>query len=591
MKIRAKFLTIAVIGFCILSVFFILMNIQLYNSEHSKLHKELFDEKISKYIEVIRQQDDLVFSGTYNSIGEAQDQAIEKVKKIYKSEMKDEDEMEFPFVIDKNGAILFHPELARGDTSLQTFMTNNNILTSKNGQIVYKLKDEQYWAVYKTYDPWNWLIVYNIAVKTMNKGDSGYIVFMILISVVIIVVLTILLRILFQTTLKPISSMTQAMGKISEGKGDLRNRIKVASKDEVGTLASFFNDHIAAIENIIIKVKKTLAGAAQAGDNLSATSAETFASLEEIRANIEGMKNKIVGLDTEINSVNGQIGMLKNKIGSVTELVTNQSTDIEESSSAITEMTASINNVASTTDSKLAIVEDLSKSAVSGEQLMRKTIDTIATVTKSTNVILDMIKVIKTISAQTNLLAMNAAIEAAHAGEYGRGFSVVADEIRKLADDTSRNSKEITSTVKEVNVHILESADISNKTGAIFQTIVKEIKDVASAMAEIKNTMQELSAAGGQILTALSSIVSSSEEIKSSSREMNEGMTSITQSTVMVSNTSGDIRNAMEEVASGIKDIYNAVRIASEGTQENVENIQQIDEILDQFQVTEEKPN
>jgi methyl-accepting chemotaxis protein len=591
MKIRTKFLLIPSLASFLLLILLITTATLSVREQNLKLHYELFEAKIMHLMQVAEDQNNFFKEVSAQSKDEAKKAALTKIIALYKPNKEDTDSgnAEFPFIVDNTLSVIFLPEFTKdGGAEFPRLTFVARAISDKSGEGEFTWTGKNFWTLYRTYQPWNWTFFYAMTDGIRNEGLPQFVIITVLISIAILICIMILLRMIIGRTFKPLESMSMTMRKIVDGQGDLRSRIKVVSNDEVGSLASYFNDHLAAIESIIIKVKITLSGTSKAGDDLSASSSETFASLEEIRANIEGMRNKIVNFDGEITNVNGQISILKNKIGNVSELITNQSADIEESSSAITEMTASINNVAATSESKLLVVDNLNKSATSGEQFMRKTIDTIMGVSKSTSVILDLIKVIKTISAQTNLLAMNAAIEAAHAGDYGRGFSVVADEIRKLADDASKNSKEITTTVKEVNVRIMESADISNKTGTIFQTIVKEIREVADSMAEIKNTMSELSAAGGQILTALGSMVSTSEEIKSSSKEMKEGITSITQSTVTVSNTSSDIRNAMEEVSAGIKDIYNAVRIASEGTQANADNIRQIDELLRQFQVSEE---
>jgi methyl-accepting chemotaxis protein len=383
--------------------------------------------------------------------------------------------------------------------------------------------------------------------------------------------------------MKPLGHYVQTFQRAATG--DLTARATGRSGDEIGRIAGFFNEFIGTLEGMVREVKFVTDNANTISDELAASSERTAASLHEIRMNTEGMKDKIVRLDSEVTASAHSAGDVKEYISRLAELINSQAAAINQSSASIEEMSASIKNIANAAEEKLRITTELESTALDGQSEMEETEQLIKKVADSASVIMEMIQIIQDIASKTNLLAMNAAIEAAHAGEYGKGFAVVADEIRNLAESSAESAKTITDSLGEVGEFIKVSQSSTAKTGEVFSNIVGQIKDVSSSMSEMKSATSELSIGAQQILEALSSLVQTTQEVKDSSKEMNGRIGSITEALARVSDISADTKNGMEEEAIAMTEIYEAAEDISKAGVRNSESVRNLRELVDKFTV------
>jgi methyl-accepting chemotaxis protein len=388
---------------------------------------------------------------------------------------------------------------------------------------------------------------------------------------------------IIRVVMKPLGHYIEAFQRAATG--DLTVRTDMRSEDEVGRIAGFFNDFLETLENMVREVKSVTENANRISDDLAASSERTAASLHEIRMNTEGMKEKISRLDDEVSASARSASDVKDFISRLTELIQNQAAAINESSASIEEMSASINNIAKSSEEKLRITTELEATALDGQSEMEETEQLIKKVADSASVIMEMIQIIQDIASKTNLLAMNAAIEAAHAGDFGKGFAVVADEIRNLAESSAESAHAITDSLGEVSEFIKVSEASTARTGEVFSRIVDQIKEVSQSMSEMKNATYELSIGAQQILEALASLVGTTEEVKTSSTEMNERVGSITVALNRVSDISADTKSGMEEEAIAMNDIYAAAEEISKAGMKNSESVRNLRELVDKFVV------
>ena len=187
------------------------------------------------------------------------------------------------------------------------------------------------------------------------------------------------------------------------------------------------------------------------------------------------------------------------------------------------------------------------------------------------------------VASQTNLLAMNAAIEAAHAGEAGKGFSVVADEIRKLAETSSVQSKNINTELKEISASIQDIVTLTGDARNSYSSIVSQLNSTDTIMEQIANAMAEQSLASTQILEALADMKGQSTSVNEKSKGLQRGIENVQNNMNVVAQVSDVILGSMDEMTAGSQEISTSSQSVSNLAQQTRDNIEIMDSLLKQF--------
>jgi methyl-accepting chemotaxis protein len=249
---------------------------------------------------------------------------------------------------------------------------------------------------------------------------------------------------------------------------------------------------------------------------------------------------------------------------------------VSDSSNGIRNFISSINAIEHEIEEKKQLSDGIIGLAGEGENMMSGLISSIDEISKSAELIMQMIGIINNVASQTNLLAMNAAIEAAHAGEYGKGFAVVADEIRTLAETTTNNVKTISKTLNDIVVKIRNVGLLSAETNGSISKIINGTGDISEGMNEIKDRMKEMAFSTDNITSAMEGLIKISGEIKNASREMNERTEKINESIVMISKMSSENKSGISEITSSLAGMNDSSIILSEAGKRNYENMQKL---------------
>jgi len=384
---------------------------------------------------------------------------------------------------------------------------------------------------------------------------------------------------------KPIVKAADTLKDISEGEGDLTRSIAVNSKDEIGNLALYFNKTLEKIRNLVIAIKKEAGNLNNTGNELASNMTETAAAINEINANIQSMKGRVMNQSASVSETHATMEQVVSNINKLNNHVGNQSNNISQASSAIEEMVANIHSVTETLVKNTDNVKTLKDASEAGRNGLEEMASDIQEIASESEGLMEINSVMENIASQTNLLSMNAAIEAAHAGDAGRGFAVVADEIRKLAENSSEQSKIIGSILKKIKNSIdkviLSTANVNRK----FEAIDSNIRIVSEQEENILNSMEEQGKGSKQILDVVSNVNDITRQVKSGSNEMLEGANEVIQESNNLEKTTQEITGGMNEMASGADQINTAVNHVNEISSKNREGIDTLIREVSRFKV------
>jgi methyl-accepting chemotaxis protein len=412
---------------------------------------------------------------------------------------------------------------------------------------------------------------------------SRIIMILIISALIVSVALTIIITAII---VRPIVKVTLTLKDISEGEGDLTKTINIDSKDEIGDLSRYFNQTLEKISALIGRIKYKVNALTNTGHELNVNMSKTSQVIDKIAANAEEMKTVKSKQEHSAAEADKAVKNIQTSIDSLHKMVEEQSSSVETSSSAIEEMIANIQSVTRTLISNTKNVEELSEASENGKSGLQTVAEKILEIAKESEGLMEINSVMENISSQTNLLSMNAAIEAAHAGEAGKGFAVVADEIRKLAESSASQSKTTTAMLKKIKGSIDSITASSNDVLSRFGVIDTGVKTVSQHEQNIRSSMEEQEIGGQQLLQAIARLKELSVSVGRGSEDMLAiGNKLITQTNELISNST-DAINGMNEVLNGaMQQMQIAVTQVDEMSTENTKNFEDLKLETDKFKV------
>jgi len=409
--------------------------------------------------------------------------------------------------------------------------------------------------------------------------------FLILISIAVLAFGVVISVLIGKTLTKPMLQVRDAVNEIAEGEADLTRSIKINRKDEIQELSEGFNRFINKLRQLIIEIRNSTNISNELKNNVAMSAEETSSSLEEISANTGSMNNQVEKINENLQNNVSVTEEITANIESMDKQIINQSAMVEESTAAITQMISSLNSVNSVTNTKMISTRHLKEVATEGKVHLSHTNEAIRNVVTNVEQIQSMAVTIDNIASQTNLLSMNAAIEAAHAGDSGRGFAVVAEEIRKLADSAGVSAHQISESVKDITSFVNQTETNSHQLTVSFESIEKEVESTINAFSEIGQSVQELTQGGSQILEATQELSQVTSSVQTSSGEIRESASVILSSSEDLKIISGQIVDGMNEITKGNTDIVGSMQSILQDISKLGESIDHIQELFRRFTV------
>ena len=369
------------------------------------------------------------------------------------------------------------------------------------------------------------------------------------------ITITVIICLIILLSLKNIIGRVKKVGglidELSTGEADLTVQLEVNRNDEIGKLVISVNKFLAKFHSIMHNIKVSEENLTEAGNTLVNEIETTTSTITQMANNIGLVHNQVQNQSSSINSSASAMTQISKNIESLDSMIQGQASSVVEASASVEEMIGNINSV---DKSVIKMVEEftvLELDTKNGIEKNSSVNELIQKISEQSVAMMDANEMIQSIAEQTNLLAMNAAIEAAHAGEAGKGFSVVADEIRKLAETSAEQSNRISEELSNIQQGIQRVVVASSESEQSFQAVSGRINLTAELVAQIRGAMEEQQAGSQQILEALQAMNDSTSEVRGAGAEMSKGGESIMRDVSNIHDSMGNIESAVAEINEG----------------------------------------
>ena len=385
------------------------------------------------------------------------------------------------------------------------------------------------------------------------------------------------LRKRFSITIKQIDDLRQ--------KGDLATRLNIGTFDDFGKIMTSMNKLMDFLQVSLNTLKNESGSVGAAADDLLLITDNSSTSMDMIVNSFEEMHKQNAEKDALLESAKNNIYKLNEDAAKVSQTMQEQAIAEEQNADAISQMAENTNQINELIKQAKQLSKNLSDSSEAGSAEVQKTELVINSVSEKSKQMSEVIQVIQQVASQTNLLAMNAAIEAAHAGEAGQGFSVVADEIRKLAESTQSQAKSIKDLIIEITKAIQNGSSSMQDTKAMFYKIQEEIVTQTNVVENIAQTMDIQSTGAEEILSTTNKISQNIQSVNEIIKNQANYTEEITEGIKDVVELSGKIDGSMNVSLGILKDFSQSIQIVNEKAHANQKSVQTINDELGKFEL------
>lgn len=317
----------------------------------------------------------------------------------------------------------------------------------------------------------------------------------------------------------PLLIVARRVDEIAGSTGDLTATVPVTSKDEIGDLASSFNKMLGGLKDMIIKITGNAGSVSASSQQLSSAAQQTNASVQQVSSAIQQLAR---GAQDQAERVEETTRVMEQLNAAITQ----SAQSAEQAAAASLQASQSAQNGSKTVTGSITSMEKIFKSTEDSTAAVRK-------LGERSEQMAEIVDVITNVADQTNLLALNAAIEAARAGEAGRGFAVVADEVRKLAENSAKSASEIGNLIKQtiketdeavenmntVTKEVATGQELMTKSGAALEEIVGANQNVATMLQQISAATQQMSSSARQVVGSVEEVATIAEEASTSTQQ------------------------------------------------------------------------
>lgn len=471
-----------------------------------------------------------------------------------------------------------YSEIIGSDTNAYAQFLKQALTSHKSSVNVSEIKGVKYISAVASmrYADWTLLLTAPVS-EFMAENVTNLIKTFVIIALCQLIIAIALGVLIARNITRPINHVIDALKNIAQGEGDLTIELPASGKDETSVLSSYFNQTILKLKNSIQKVGADSREMKSVGSDLESNMMSVSEVVSNITAGIEDLKKRFVEQEESVSGTAAAIEHIIKTLRGLDESIGQQAAMITESSTSFDKMSHSIDTVGENVVETREAIRNLSAATNDGRETLAKANEVSQRISDASGDLIEAGAVIENIASQTNLLAMNAAIEAAHAGEAGKGFAVVASEIRKLAEESSAQGKKISITLKNLSAEIKALADSASGAVEKFNIISGYSKGLSSSIEGVVQAMDEQEENGKIIWGIINDVTGVTNEVKSGSGDMLADGEKVVSATKRLDDLTRILRENIENIASQTELINEA---AQESLEIAVKNKQSIDGLV-----------
>ena len=454
---------------------------------------------------------------------------------------------------------------------------------TQQGSIVVTSNGEKWKAFIFPMAQVEWKLIMLVKQNEILSLFSALLHNMIFIGLLMFVIYFTLAAFVVRVLKKYLNRLGVVLGKVAQG--DLTDRIQVKWRNEIGQILTSLNTAIEHSHAMLSVLRDEADKMGAVGSDLSSNMEETAAAIKQIGGNVQSVKEKAMSQAAGVSETVATIEQINGRLNKLVSSIETQAENISESSTVIKEMAENTVRITGTLEESNDLIKQVYEQTKLGKEGARMANEVVQQIAEKSESLLEASQVIQNIASQTNLLAMNAAIEAAHAGESGKGFAVVADEIRKLAEESNMQGKQIGEVIKESTEIIGRLTEAGAQAERTFIDVYDSVSKISEKEDIIVQVMYKQETNGKHVLEAIEKINDVTQTVSAGSAEMLEGGNQIALEMHKLADITRETTDSMNEIASGAEQITNAIEEVNEITQKNKQSIENLANEVGKFKL------